>query len=307
MELKENPKVEILMATYNGENYIEEQIESLFNQTYTNWNLLIRDDGSKDRTIEILEKLEKQYPDKIKLLRDSKGGLKAKDNFLELLRNSKENYIMFCDQDDVWLPNKIEITLKKMLKVEEGPTLIHTDLKVVDKNLNIISNSFWKFQNINPSRKAYNYLIVQNNITGCTMMINRELANLSNSEFPNGLMHDWVIGIIASLKGKIEYIKESTILYRQHGNNDVGAKGYSQTILKKIKNFKKIKNEIYKINDQLEIIVKNIEINDFELQKKINQFINLPNKNLFYRKYWLIKNNFTKQGVLWKVAYIILF
>lgn len=307
MELKNNPRIEILMATYNGEKYIKEQIESLLNQTYINWSLLIRDDGSSDGTVKIIEDYEKKYSEKIKILKDNKGSLRAKDNFLELLRNSKEDYIMFCDQDDVWLPNKIEITLKKMLETEDGPTLIHTDLKVVDKSLNTIADSFWKFQNLDPSRKIHNYLIVQNNITGCTMMINRELANLSSSEFPSGLMHDWIIGIIASLIGKIEYITEPTILYRQHGNNDVGAKGYSQTILKKIKNFKKIKNEIYKINGQLEIIVKNIKINDFELQKKLNQFINLPNKNLFYRKYWLIKNNFTKQGVLWKVAYIILF
>lgn len=304
--MKNNPKVEILMATYNGENYIVEQIESLFNQTYSNWSLLIRDDGSKDKTIEIVEELEKQYPDKIKLLRDNKGGLRAKDNFLELLRNSKENYIMFCDQDDVWLPNKIEITLKKMLQVEDGPTLIHTDLKVVDKNLNIVSNSFWKFQNIDPKRKSYNYLIIQNNITGCTMMINKELADLSNKNFPNGLMHDWIIGIIASLKGRIEYINISTILYRQHGNNDTGAQGYFKNILKnfrKILEIKKIKNK-YRIQIE-EIIEKLVEINS-EKSIKISEYINLNKKNFIYRKYWIVKNKFLNSGILMKIIQILI-
>lgn len=304
--MKNNPKVEILMATYNGEDYIAEQIESLFNQTYSNWSLLIRDDGSKDKTIEIVEELEKQYPDKIKLLRDNKGGLRAKDNFLELLRNSKENYIMFCDQDDVWLPNKIEITLKKMLEVEDGPTLIHTDLKVVDKNLNIVSNSFWKFQNIDPKRKSYNYLIIQNNITGCTMMINKELADLSNKNFPNGLMHDWIIGIIASLKGRIEYINISTILYRQHGNNDTGAQGYFKNILKnfrKILEIKKIKNK-YRIQIE-EIIEKLVEINS-EKSIKISEYINLNKKNFIYRKYWIVKNKFLNSGILMKIIQILI-
>ncbi|MGL4653517.1 glycosyltransferase family 2 protein [Cetobacterium sp.] len=305
--MKLNPKVEILMATYNGENYIEEQIESLFNQTYQNWNLVIRDDGSKDKTLEIIQKYENEYPNKIKLLKDNKGGLRAKDNFFELLRNSKENYVMFCDQDDIWLPNKIEITLDKMLEIENGPTLIHTDLKVVDKTLNIISNSFWKFQNIDPNRKSHNYLIVQNNITGCTVMINRELADLSVGDFPNGIMHDWIIGIIASLKGRIEYLTEPTILYRQHGKNDVGAQEYYSSMLKKIKKSKEIKKNMYKVNNQLDNILKVLYIENEDLKKELRQFIKLSQSNVYYRKYWILKNNYLKIGLGRKIAQIIMY
>lgn len=235
--------VEILMATYNGERYLSEQIESILNQSYKDWKLLVRDDGSKDRTLDILKLYKAKYPKKITLMEDKKGGLRAKENFLELLRQSKSDYIMFCDQDDVWLPNKIEVTLEKMKKVENGPTLIHTDLKVVDKELNLISDSMWRYQKLSPERKEYNFLIVQNNITGCTMMINRELAKLSIGEFPNGLMHDWIIGIVASLKGTIDYVEERTILYRQHGNNDVGAQEYYANFLKKIKKVNELKKK----------------------------------------------------------------
>lgn len=303
MELKNNPRIEILMATYNGEKYIKEQIESLLNQTYINWSLLIRDDGSSDGTVKIIEDYEKKYSEKIKILKDNKGSLRAKDNFLELLRNSKEDYIMFCDQDDVWLPNKIEITLKKMLEIEDGPTLIHTDLKVVDKSLNTIADSFWKFQNLNPNRKTHNYLIVQNNITGCTMMINRKLVNLSKGDFPNGTMHDWIIGIIASLKGRIDYIVEPTILYRQHGKNDVGAKGYFSTIKNNIKKLKDIKIGLYRTNIQLKEIIQELKLEDLE----INEYIDLINKSPIYRKYWIIKKKYLKKGIIWKLGQIILY
>lgn len=299
--------VEILMATYNGERYLSEQIESILNQSYKDWKLLVRDDGSKDRTLDILKLYKAKYPKKITLMEDKKGGLRAKENFLELLRQSKSDYIMFCDQDDVWLPNKIEVTLEKMKKVENGPTLIHTDLKVVDKELNLISDSMWRYQKLSPERKEYNFLIVQNNITGCTMMINRELAKLSIGEFPNGLMHDWIIGIVASLKGTIDYVEERTILYRQHGNNDVGAQEYYANFLKKIKKVNELKKKIYLTNYQLKDILINIVIEDSILKNKLEEYIGLPQKNFFYRKKWIIKNKFLKQGVLWKIGYVVLY
>lgn len=300
-------KIEILMATYNGEKYIREQIESLLAQTYSNWILRVRDDGSKDKTMEIVEEYIKKYPEKISVLKDNKGSLRAKENFMTLLRNSKENYMMFCDQDDVWLPNKIEITLKKMREVENGPTLIHTDLKVVDQNLNTIADSFCKYQRINPERKKYNHLIVQNNITGCTMMINRELANLCNEEFKDGVMHDWIIGIIASLTGKIQFVKEPTILYRQHGNNDVGAKGYWGNIKVKVKKIEKIKEDLLRTIKQIDEIIKKIKIEDLEKEKEIREYLGIKNKNFIYQKYWIIKNNYLKDTFFRKIGQILFF
>lgn len=298
--------IEILMATYNGEKYVSEQIDSLLNQTFKDWSLLIRDDNSKDETLNIIKSYVEQYPNKIKLINDNKGSLRAKDNFLELLKLSTADYIMFCDQDDVWLPRKIEITLKKMKEVENGPTLIHTDLKVVDKNLNIISDSMWKLQKLFPEKKEYNYLIVQNNITGCTMMINRELAKLSTGKFPNGIMHDWIIGIIASLKGNISYVNEGTILYRQHGNNEVGAQEYYSNILKKLKRIKEIKKDIYKTNKQLKDILENIKIENEQVKRKLYEYIELPKSPFFYRRKWKIKNKFMKDKLLLKIGDLIL-
>ena len=101
------PKIEILMATYNGETYIREQIDSIINQTYKNWILLVRDDNSKDNTVSIIEEYEKK-DSRIRLLRDKKGNLGFVRNFEELMANSLEDFIMFSDQDDYWIENRIE-------------------------------------------------------------------------------------------------------------------------------------------------------------------------------------------------------
>ena len=114
-------KIYILLATYNGEKYLKEQLDSLFEQTNQHWTLWIHDDNSKDNTISIIKEYQSKYPNKIKFLDDniSTGG--AKENFTYLLENIDDDYehIMFCDQDDVWLEDKIDITLKKMLEIEK--------------------------------------------------------------------------------------------------------------------------------------------------------------------------------------------
>ncbi|MGL5964771.1 MAG: glycosyltransferase family 2 protein [Cetobacterium sp.] len=283
--------VEILMSTYNGEDFIKEQIESIINQTYTNWELLIRDDGSTDNTKKILKKYTKDYPYKIKILEDKKGNLKSKDSFLELLKNSKRNYIMFCDQDDKWYEDKVQKSLKKIIEVEKGPTLVHTDLEIVDKNLRTLHPSFWNYQKLNPQKKRYEELILKNNVTGCTIIINRELADLCMGEFKSGIMHDWIIAIIASLKGEIYFLNETTIKYRQHGKNTVGAnlqkkKNGFYLKFKKIRSFKK---NILIIKNQLQNILENIEVEDTEVKNKTSNFLKVEKNVLIkYSNYFKI-------------------
>ena len=139
--------VDILMATYNGELYLEEQIKSIIKQSYKNWILYIRDDGSKDNTLKIINRYTYKYPDKIKLIADDRGNLGSNMNFKELMQYSKNEYCMFCDQDDVWLEDKIKLSLDKIKKLENKygkntPILVHTDLKVVNEKLDEISESF---------------------------------------------------------------------------------------------------------------------------------------------------------------------
>ena len=306
--------IDILMATYNGEKYIEQQIESILKQTYNEWKLYIRDDGSTDSTIEIIEKYAAEYSDKIIIVKDSKKGLGAKLNFAELIKYSTNEYCMFSDQDDVWLENKIELTLNTMSDMEQKfgkliPILVHTDLKVVNKELDVINASFWNYQNLDPNRKKLNDLLVQNNVTGCTMMINKKLIDLSQDMPKECIMHDWWIALIASTFGKIGAISIPTILYRQHGNNEVGAHKYRSLkfIKNKIYNIKKIKTSI---NDAIvqskcfyDMFIKYFNEDQEEL---INNFYNIKKNNFIKRRLIILKNKLLKQGKVRVIAYLVL-
>ena len=209
-----NKRILILLTTYNGARYLKQQIDSLLNQTYKNFEIIARDDGSSDNSFEILMSYD------IKTLESIKN-IGAKGSFGTLLeyavQNSDSEYFMFCDQDDVWENDKIEKTFTKMLEMEKSnpgtPLLAHTDLKVVDERLVSIADSFWKYQNIDPKKDSLNRLLMQNTITGCTMMINRKLAELALPVPKECIMHDWWIGLVASVFGRIDVIKVSSKIY----------------------------------------------------------------------------------------------
>lgn len=221
--------VTILMATYNGERYISEQIESILRQTYTNWELIIQDDCSTDDTAAIVYRYIKRYPKKIRFIERENSSGSASRNFSSMFKFVKRNYVMTCDQDDVWLPNKIEITLKEMHRLEaelgyDKPLLVHSDLKVVDCYLNVIFESMFKSQKLDHLRDKPNNLLVQNIVTGCTMLFNKALLDIVQVIPKEAVMHDWWLALITSIFGKIGFVDQPTILYRQHERNEVGAK-----------------------------------------------------------------------------------
>ena len=213
--------VDIVMAVYNGEKYLSEQIESILAQSYKNWRLYICDDNSSDKSYEIAKSYCEKYSDKIFLKRNSVNSGSAGMNFLNMIREATGDIIMTCDQDDIWLEDKLELQVKLFEKVDY-PLLVHSDLKLIDENKRVISQSMIKSQKIDVTRSSVNKMLVQNNITGCTMAINRELANLI--KVPSFVeVHDWYIGLLASIFGKIVFMDRATVLYRQHSNNVCGA------------------------------------------------------------------------------------
>lgn len=217
------------MATYNGEKYIEEQLDSILKQSYENWRLIIADDCSTDNTVAVIKDYQAKYPNKIILYQNEQPSGSARNNFFHLLDFSGNEYIMFADQDDVWLQDKVLKTLKKMISVENKygkniPLLVHTDLCVVDEELHIINESLFYMQDISADRNKLNNILIENIVTGCTMMINRKLANLLDTKPQKAIMHDMWMALVAATFGHIEYIDDATILYRQHNNNSVGAK-----------------------------------------------------------------------------------
>ena len=219
----------ILLSTFNSSRYIEEQLNSLvFQKTAINFLIYIRDDGSTDNTPRILERYQLDH-DKIVLFKDDKKNLGACLSFMHMLSKIDSEYYMFCDHDDIWLPNKIDISYNALKRIEFGlnnkPLVLHTDMTVVDKNMKVLHDSFWKYSGIFPKllQKSSNIQVL-NCVTGCAMIFNREARDAS-IPFPDNIpMHDWWIAIKTAQGGSICSIPVSTILYRQHNNNVVGAK-----------------------------------------------------------------------------------
>lgn len=227
-------KVLILMATFNGHRFIGEQIESIKAQTHEDWELWVSDDGSSDTTLSIVKSYSLSDP-RIKLLDPKTSFRSACGNFSYLLsraRDSDCDVFLFSDQDDVWDSKKLEVYLSHYSNVEYSqPTLIHSDLNVVDERLSTINTSFFKMQKINhESDDPLGVLLVQNFVTGCTMLLNRPLLNFCLPVSKKAIMHDWWIAIIAATVGNIEFIHGDFIKYRQHENNTLGAKGFWKNI-----------------------------------------------------------------------------
>ena len=294
----------ILLSTYNGDKYLIEQLDSIFSQSYKSFQIIARDDGSSDETIEIL----KSY--NIKIL-DTDKNLGAKLSFSTLLdyavTNTDAGYFMFCDQDDIWKKDKIEKTIATMKDLEKDnlglPLLVHTDLEVVDEKLNVLNKSFWKYEKRDPSLNSINRLIMQSTVTGCTMMINRKLAEMSFPVSEKSIMHDWWISMIASTLGKIAYLEESTISYRQHSSNDTGSKKFGLSlILKKAVNFL-FYDELYKHLDrnikQAKSFLNQYEsLLDTDTKIMLKDFVSIKEKSFLEKRKILLKHDILKQGMI---------
>ena len=226
--------ISILMATYNGELYIEEQIQSILKQSYQNYQLIVHDDGSTDNTLDIVRRYADAYSDKIKIIDDGVKTGGPRNNFFHLMGFVDTPYIMFCDQDDLWLPDKIKNAYEKCKEIESSestntPVLVFSDLIVTDENLNLISESLFEMQRTEPKYvRSIDKLVYRNCVTGCTMLFNRKALDVSMPFSKDALMHDWWLALkVLSNNGRIGLIESKDILYRQHGKNSVGAKGFS--------------------------------------------------------------------------------
>lgn len=281
-------KIDILLATYNGEKYLKEQINSILNQTYKNINIIISDDCSKDTTKEILEDY-KQQDDRIKLY-FQKNNLGVVKNIEFLLKKVEAPYYMLADQDDYWMPEKAEKSLEKLK--QENADLVFGDLEVVDEKLNMMYTSFNDYMLLTRKIEKYidNYKVnyLYNCVTGCTILARKETIKkiLPLPTTSKRVIHDHWIGLMVSLNGKLAYIPEKYIKYRQHGNNQVGTEKISH-------GFKKLEQvrELF-INVKLGVFGTYVENNE-RFPKELQEF----NKKAYeYFKMVEKKKNFNFQG-----------
>lgn len=208
--------VDILMATYNGAKYIDSQVYSLLSQTHKNWRLIVHDDGSSDETVEKIKKMQK-IDKRIILIEDAKTFGNAGANFLHLLKFSDAEYIMFCDQDDIWFDSKIAIHLDE-IKNSNQPQAVYSNGYTYNGQV-ITSNNFINFHRTNIEDSIF----LNGGIHGCCIMFNRALVEVFQDQMPDYVfMHDHFITMAAVTFGRMKYIDKALMLYRQHDSNVTG-------------------------------------------------------------------------------------
>ena len=223
--------VEILMAVYNGEAFLAEQIDSILAQSDRRWHLTISDDGSTDGSGAIIDEYVRRNPDRIARYRSGRRFTNARDHFFHLMRRCDTDYMLFCDQDDVWYPDKVMKTRRALEDAESAwgadtPVLVFSDQTPTDADLTPLAPSLMRYQGQFFGCFDYRSILMQNVVTGGAMGVNRALARLAGrGEDASGIiMHDWWLAAVAARFGKIVYIDEPLGAYRQHGKNAVGAK-----------------------------------------------------------------------------------
>ena len=222
--------IEVLLATYNGEVFLSEQIESVLSQEDVELSILARDDGSSDGTGEVLERYARDYPGRISILH-SPGRLGGRGNFSWLLNQACSPYVAFCDQDDVWVGKKMRTLLMRIRSLEtrygkDTPILVHSDLAVADSDLHEIHPSFWEYTHIDTTRNSFRHILVKNSVTGCALLANRALVEKARPIPEEAVMHDHWLALVAVVFGQVDAVKEPLVFYRQHGDNVVGARAY---------------------------------------------------------------------------------
>ncbi|WP_413324257.1 glycosyltransferase [Synechococcus sp. MIT S9503] len=219
------PLVQILLATHNGQLYLAEQLNSIVNQNYSNWIATIHDDGSTDKTQEIIDAYQAKYPNQIFILKDSQVFRSAKKNFIHLLSNVNPDaeLFLFCDQDDIWYDQKLTLMVDAyLLNDKNKPILIHSDLSIVDDYLKCMAPSHNILINNQKNRINKNSVLYGNPIPGCAMAFNAILLKQIKLR-DNIVMHDWwILQSALYCDSLIIYLSQPLVMYRQHSNNVCG-------------------------------------------------------------------------------------
>lgn len=314
--------IEILLATYNGERFLPEQIESITSQSFKDYNILASDDNSSDCTFEILRSYESVLGEKIKVVQSNTHS--AKENFYNLLDMADAEYIALCDQDDFWQSDKLEKSLKAVQRLErrygkETPILVHSDLEIVDENLNSQNKKMSELTGISEAikyakkeskylytistEKSFSRYLVENNITGNTVIINKALLDIYKRPEVS-FMHDWWLGMIAFTFGKVGYLNECLVKYRQHESNELGAKNPLELRNIRKRNKQRIRENYDYMFAQVEEFLrlykselgKSRLADTYYAHKYLNAFANMKSKNRISKIRDILKYSFFKSS-----------
>jgi len=286
---------DVVIPTYNGAHFILEQLQSICDQKDLPVKIIISDDGSIDSTLSIIHTFSMNCAVPIVVLDGPGKGVV--NNVFFALQHTTSDYVLISDQDDIWLPNKSALFKNEMI-YSDSPHLIFSDSTVWYSNDNA-GKSFWLHEGINPYNSLdYRVQVFRNSVQGASSAVNRALVKMLEYN-SNILMHDWWFTLMANTFGKISIIHESTLLYRQHASNQVGAKGkFKWNLIRNIKNSQLIFKQIaafYKVygtrlsNEHLSFY------RDFNISFENGLFARVS----FLLKYKPFRKNIFRSGTLW--------
>lgn len=223
-------EISILLSTFNGEKFIKELLNSVLNQTINNFKIFVRDDGSTDQTPNLINAFKIKYPDVFIILNDEKGNLGPRDSFFELLKQAEGSYFLYCDQDDVWLPDKVEKLTTKIKEIEvenpNMPALVFSDMSVINETGELIYNSYFDVANY---KKIYiQNILFRGFIPGCSTIFNKHAKKLVLFYYElitsedRKYLHDGFTFFIINIFGIITFTPEILLKYRLHQGNTVG-------------------------------------------------------------------------------------
>jgi glycosyltransferase involved in cell wall biosynthesis len=304
----QKPLIDILLPTYNGAKYIRVLLDSLLAQTHGNWHLFVRDDNSKDNTLEIVKEYLQKHPNKITLLDNGGKNIGINSGFSTLLGISTAPYACFCDQDDKWMEDKLEVSLKAMQQLEQQisdkPCLVFSDLCMVDENLNVIAPSKLRKEKLKSNYNTLPKLLVQNMINGCVMMMNRKLVQVAQPVHQDALWFDHWVALMAAATGKVAYIDRTTIYYRIHefnasiGENRINKTDDEDKWSKRISNknfkayFKCLENQAIAARERMQ----QHGYNDAEALTILNDFLSIQKVNPIKKRSILLKHKIFKHS-----------
>lgn len=310
--MSEKPLIHIVLAAYNGEKYLPQQLDSIVAQDYENWMLEVCDDGSADRTAEIVREYMKR--DSRITLYQNERNLGYVKNFMEGIRRSSADYIMLCDQDDIWFPDKISKTWKRAQEEQkrlpggvEVPVLVYGDAMNFDSETGADSGRFHEMSRLDTKKVDTAHLFMENKCIGCTIMVTGAIRSYLG-ELPEEIrVHDWWLALICSHFGKICYLDEPLLRYRQHAGNMIGGSSFSSYFKRRIS---KLKEQRRVLRDTVAQGRRFYEMYGERMEEKQQEtakhFAMLYDRNFLARKADLIRYGFWKSGMTRNIALFLL-
>jgi len=336
-------RIHIILATYNGEQYLRRQLDSIL-QSYEDFCLHIFDDGSTDETPDILKEYQTMCPNRIKVnfneqnlgcTRNFLNGLKTVYEELKLgggktvqsvpgierlqdgdfVKEDDKNckhYFMFCDQDDIWYPEKLSITQKAMRRLEKKygssvPLLVFTDAVVTDADGEEIAPSFIAQNKLNPYAVSTARILTENKCIGCTSMMNEALVQILTKVPEQARYHDWWMALLATSFGRMSYLNRKTLSYCQHGNNVVGVQKFTSYVKQRLFSLKKQKEMLLATQQQAtEFLTIYGEVLAEEKQEVIEAFATLSEQSFMRRRINILKYGFFKTGLIRNIGLLFI-